>query len=176
MNPLKRKNITAQVTVEYVVIIGFLIALTIGILIAVSLRLTQVDKDQKQNTVVYLQNLLRNEIERALSVEEGYSRTFELPKTLAGFNYTMRFDDDQLLAIKYREIESYVYLNATGNVCITSLQSSYNIKIQKNTTNLTFISCPECTTTFKACDVAEESATCSSVNRTECCNNHCRCC
>ena len=170
----------AQVTLEYTIIVGFLIALTVGILGALSLRLTQVDKDQKQNNVVHLQNLILKEIERANTVEEGYSRIFELPKTVGGYNYTMTFDADKLLVVKYRETESYVFMNASGNICITSLSSSFRVKVQKSGnstfTNTTFSSCPECTTTFDVCNAAQQAGTSGRVSTTECCNNRCRCC
>lgn len=178
----KKRAKQAQVTMEYTIIIGFLIALTIGIFTALSMRLSQVDQDLKQNNLKYLQRLILDDVDRARVVEDGYTRIIQLPKVYGGYNYSLTFDNDQILTVRYRGLEDYAFINATGNICIASPQSSFNVLLQKKNLRIIFESCPECKgdfMSFTECNATAAKNKCgrlSPTNKTSCCLNHCRCC
>lgn len=167
----------AQVTLEYTIIIGLLLALMVGVFFAIGFHLNDAEKDIKQTHIKSLQNLILNEIKRAQMVEEGYTRIVQLPPIRGGSNYSLLFDErEKLLTVHYLGLAGYITVNATGNICISSSASSLQVKVSKQGNAISLESCPECAYTLQQCDTAQHQGVCSTIDARECCLNHCRCC
>lgn len=59
-----------------------------------------------------------NEIEMAKSVNDGYARTFIMPQTINGVNYSISIIDSRELVVNYlgHEYVKFIPSNVTGNI------------------------------------------------------------
>jgi len=102
-----RKN-RAQATIEFVTLIGFMFFIFAMFAALLHTRTSQVSQANDRLKMNEIANLIVTEADLAEAVGDGYSRTFELPYTLSGFDYNATIEDQQDLVLIYKE-QSFIY-------------------------------------------------------------------
>ncbi|MBN2458483.1 hypothetical protein JXB31_05120 [Candidatus Woesearchaeota archaeon] len=102
------KSKKAQVSVEFLLLTGFIMLIFIATLAVFSNRMHNITVDNKQKLVDNLAEIVIEETKLADQAPAGYTRTFNLPSELAGEPYTLKIEDNMMLIINYSE-KSYVY-------------------------------------------------------------------
>jgi hypothetical protein len=83
------KNRKAQVAVEFLMLIVMLFSIFMVYTIGTRNKMDEI-RDQKEYALLAdVARMAQNEILTASRVEDGYYRTFELPETLEGVDYTI---------------------------------------------------------------------------------------
>jgi hypothetical protein len=84
---------TGQFSLEIVLLFGFFVILFTGVLIIVTQRSAEVDKENTQIAAADVVNILTREIRYSYIAGEGYERNFILPYTIRGVNYSITIID-----------------------------------------------------------------------------------
>ncbi len=62
-------------------------------------------QEQKDSQIIEdMSSVIEGEIEIAAGVEDGYSRTFEIPQTLKGINYSVKLINSTTMKTNYSEL------------------------------------------------------------------------
>ena len=94
----------AQSSIEVTLLIGFMF-LTFNIfLLVIAQRMVDVQNQKDRQLIEDMSSVIEGEIELAAGVEDGYSRTFEIPKTLKGINYSVRLISSNTMKTNYSEL------------------------------------------------------------------------
>ena len=94
----------AQSSIEVALLIGFMF-LTFNIfLLVIAHRMVDVQNQKDSQLIDDLGSVIEGEIELAAGVEDGYSRTFEIPQTLKGINYSVRLINSSTMKTNYSEL------------------------------------------------------------------------
>ena len=102
----------AQSSIEVVLLIGFMFLAFNIFLLVIAQRMVDVQNQKDRQLIEDMGSVIEGEIELAAGVEDGYSRTFEIPKTLKGINYSVRLINSSIMGTNYSEIV-LKYLNFT---------------------------------------------------------------
>lgn len=115
MNKLNKK---AQFAMEFILLITFMLIVFLGFFAAVSYTITESEENKKQQAAENIAALVDNEIKLARSVNDGYEKTFTVPKKIDGNNYTINIVENRELVVSYLEYEYVLFLpeNVIGNV------------------------------------------------------------
>ncbi|RME51983.1 pilus assembly protein, partial [Candidatus Woesearchaeota archaeon] len=108
-----------QASIEFVLLISFMIIVFAIFSIVLQKRLVQAENAHARNVMEQAASRILNEIQLAQTVHEGYARTFTLPSTIEGTPYNATIVDEQELIIRAGEEEFIVFLpiNVTGTIC-----------------------------------------------------------
>ena len=124
----------AQATIEFIVLIGFMFLIFALFAALLHTRTSQVSSLNDQLKMQEIADIITTETDLAETVGDGYSRTFELPYTLRGFDYNASIQDLQDLVLHYKEQEYIYFLNqqvfgqvAKGKNFITNVGTLINI-------------------------------------------------
>ena len=94
----------AQSSIEVTLLIGFMF-LTFNIfLLVIAQRMVDVQNQKDRQLIEDMGSVIEGEIELAAGVEDGYSRTFEIPKTLKGINYSAILISSNTMKTNYSEL------------------------------------------------------------------------
>lgn len=94
----------AQSSIEVTLLIGFMF-LTFNIfLLVIAQRMVDVQNQKDRQLIDDMGSVIESEIELAAGVENGYSRTFEIPKTLKGINYSVKLISSITMKTNYSEL------------------------------------------------------------------------
>ncbi len=94
----------AQSSIEVALLIGFMF-LTFNIfLLVIAQRMVDVQNQKDRQLIDDMGFVIESEIELAAGVENGYSRTFVIPKTLKGINYSIQLISSDAMGTNYSEI------------------------------------------------------------------------
>ncbi|MFH1439826.1 MAG: hypothetical protein ABIG89_04625 [Candidatus Woesearchaeota archaeon] len=94
----------AQSSIEVTLLIGFMF-LTFNIfLLVIAQRMVDVQNQKDQALIEDMSSVIEGEIDLATGVEDGYSRTFEIPKTLKGINYSVILINSTYMKTNYSEL------------------------------------------------------------------------
>ncbi|HLG24027.1 MAG TPA: hypothetical protein VI564_03820 [Candidatus Nanoarchaeia archaeon] len=113
---LDKKN--AQSSLEFIVLASFLFLVVVLFLALMSTSLSDSNDLQKEQSAIELSDLIMGEITTARSVNDGYSRTFEIPKSINGINYTVKIIDSRELVVNFLDYEYVRFMpsNFSGNI------------------------------------------------------------
>lgn len=113
-------NKKSQFAMEFVILIAFMFAIFVGFFAIVSYRLTEQVEGEEQQKAENIAALLDNEIKLAKSVNNGYERTFKLPRNIDGSDYGIKIIDNRELVVNISAYEYVLFLpeNVIGDVGI----------------------------------------------------------
>jgi len=109
------KKIKSQVAVEFLIFVGmgFLIVILFTAMVA---KQTKEVYDVKEDILVKdLALKVQSEFNLAATVEEGYTREFEVPKKLDNINYTIFIINDKLIVESKNSVYTARLPKATGS-------------------------------------------------------------
>ncbi len=128
------KHNKAQATIEFIVLIGFMFLIFTLFAALLHTRTGQVITINDQIKMQEISDILITEADLAETVGDGYSRMFELPPTLDGFDYNATLQDQQDLLLTYKDQQFIYFLNqqvfgqpAKGKNLITNVGTLINI-------------------------------------------------
>ncbi len=123
-----------QATIEFIILIGFMFLVFALFAALLHTRTGQVITLNNQLKMQEIADILITEADLAETIGDGYSRTFELPYTLSGFNYTVTLQDQEDLVLNYKEEQFIYFLNqpvfgqpSQGKNLITNVGTLINI-------------------------------------------------
>lgn len=94
----------AQASVEIVLLIAFMF-LTFNIfLLAITQRIVDVQNQKDRQLIEDMSSVIGGEITLAAGVEDGYSRTFQIPQTLKGINYSVELVSSSTMKANHGEL------------------------------------------------------------------------
>ena len=127
----------SQNAIEFMLIFFIVLVVFTIIVIVLNQRVTELNKERYYNSLVDTASILESEINIAISVEEGYSRTFRLPNKSLFQDYEITFKNGTSLNSNY-SIFSFNYTDPNihdSNYFFFSVKNiSGEINIGKNNT------------------------------------------
>ena len=114
---MSRQN-NAQFAIEFIVLIAFMFLIFVGVIAVVTTKIIEAKENERQGIAEDIATLVKNEIDLARSVSDGYSRTFNLPNKIEGNSYTIEIIDNRELVVNYIDKEYVLFLqeNIIGNI------------------------------------------------------------
>lgn len=108
----------SQSAVEFIVLASFMLLVVLGFFSVTSSRMLEASEEGNRKTAEDIADFAYREIEIAKYVSDGYIRTFEMPQTVNGVNYSIAIIDDREIVVNYLGYEHVKFLpvNATGNI------------------------------------------------------------
>jgi hypothetical protein len=110
----------SQFALEFTVLIAFMLLLFLGFFAVTSSRVLDAKDEENRQIAEDLANLVFEEIKLANSVEDGYSRVFNIPRKVKGASYNVSIIENRELVANYRGNEHLIFLpdNVVGNVSV----------------------------------------------------------
>ena len=111
-------SLKSQSAMEFVILASFMLLVILGFFSLASSKMTDARQEGNRKTAEDVAEFAYREIETAKSVNDGYSRIFEMPQTINGINYSIAIIDSRELVVKYLDEEYVKFLpvNVTGNI------------------------------------------------------------
>jgi len=94
----------AQSSVEVALLIGVMFLAFNVFLLAIAQKMVDVQDQKDQALIGDMSSVIESEIVLAAGVEDGYSRTFEIPQTLKGINYSVKLINSTVMKTNYSEL------------------------------------------------------------------------
>ncbi len=85
----------AQVSMEFILLMGFMFVIFFGLVVMLQQRQSELTKDNRQYALESAADAIQREIRYGLVAGAGYNRTFEMPWTVVGSNYSVIFIQGQ---------------------------------------------------------------------------------
>jgi len=127
----------AQSSIEIVLLISFMALVSAVFLLAINDRMTWIQKQKDIKLIEDMGSVIGDEITLALGVEDGYSRTFEIPRTLRGINYSVELWSSSTMKTNHSELVLW-YINFTKRYeTVRILPKSIKGFIYKGKNNIT---------------------------------------
>jgi len=108
----------AQFAIEFIVLIAFMFLIFVGFIAVITTKILESKENERQGIVEDIAALVKNEIDLAKSVTDGYLRTFNLPSRIGGNTYNIEIIENRELVVNYVDKEYVLFLqeNIQGNV------------------------------------------------------------
>jgi len=94
----------AQSSIEVALLVGFMLLTFNVFLLVIAHRMVDVQEQKDRQLIEDMSSVIGGEIEIAAGVEDGYSRTFEIPETLKGINYSVKLINSTVMKTDYSEL------------------------------------------------------------------------
>lgn len=94
----------AQSSIEVALLIGFMFLAFNIFLLVIAQRMVDVQNQKDLQLIDDMGSIIEGEIELAAGVEDGYSRTFQIPKTLKGIDYSVKLINSTTMGTNYSEL------------------------------------------------------------------------
>ncbi len=94
----------AQSSIEVALLIGFMFLAFNVFLLVIAQRMVSVQEQKDRELIEDMSSVIENEISLAAGVEDGYSRTFQIPQTLKGINYSVKLINSSTMRTNYSEL------------------------------------------------------------------------
>ncbi|MBC8501125.1 MAG: hypothetical protein ISS25_04040 [Nanoarchaeota archaeon] len=117
---------------EFVILMTFMMLIFTVTFVVIQQKTIDIKNTQTDRQVNALGNVIKNEVDMANSVHEGYKKNFWLPDYINGVEYSIQLLDNVEVVIKYKDKDYYVFLitNLTGQI-----DKGYNT-IKKNSSGI----------------------------------------
>ena len=108
----------SQSAVEFVVLATFMILVILSFFAVTSSRVLEAKEEANRKIAEDIAEFAYREIEIAKSLNDGYSKSFTMPETVNGINYTIVIIDNMELLVNYLGYEHIKFLpaNITGTI------------------------------------------------------------
>lgn len=103
-------GIKSQSAIEFVSLATFMFMVMVVVFALVGSNLSEAREQANQQIAEDIASLVYREIEIALSVNCGYARTFEVPKSVNGADYNIGIVDNRELTVDYLGYEHVKFL------------------------------------------------------------------
>jgi|TARA_Y100000310_G_scaffold115276_1_gene113845 uncharacterized protein YpmS len=112
------KKTNAQFAIEFVVLIAFMFLIFLGFTAVITSKILEAKENERQKIAEDIAALVTSEIDLAKSVNNGYSRTFNLPGRIEGSDYSIQIIDNRELVVNYldKEYVSFLQVNVIGTI------------------------------------------------------------
>lgn len=103
---------------EFVVLASFMLLIILGFFSLASSRMTEARLESNRKIAESTAEFAYREIENAKSVNDGYSRAFEMPQKVNGINYSISITDNRELSVIFLDEEyvKFLPINVTGSI------------------------------------------------------------
>ena len=111
-------RLKSQSAMEFVMLSSFMLLIILGFFSLASSKMVDAKQEGNRKLAEDIAEFTDREIDTARSVNDGYSRIFEMPLRINGVNYSMNVIDDRELVVNYLDEEYVKFLpaNVTGNI------------------------------------------------------------
>src|SRR3989344_5381007 len=108
----------SQSATEFVILASFMFLVILGFFAVTSSRLLEAREEGNRKIAEDIADFAYKEIELAVSLNDGYTRIFVLPRKVNGINYAINITDNRELAVNYLDNEFVRFLppNVSGNI------------------------------------------------------------
>lgn len=112
------KKTNAQFAIEFIVLMAFMFLIFLGVIAVITSKVLEVKETERQGIAEDIAALVKNEIDLAKSVTDGYNRKFVLPTKIKGEGYDIQIIANRELVVNYLDKEYVLFLpeNVVGNV------------------------------------------------------------
>jgi len=136
----------AQSTIEFTVLMSFMILMFSVFFVLVGQKLVDLRSDRNYEIAKTIQSIVSNEFQLAKNVEIGYTRQFRLPGSVEGMNYQISIINNTELSISVggKSVFMRIPQNVTGNISkgLNIITKNYeNITINGFISNLSTLTC-----------------------------------
>ena len=106
----------SQSAVEFIILASFMMLVAIGFFAVNSSRVLEAKEEGNRKIAQDIADIAYKEVETAKSVNDGYARTFAMPLSVNGVNYSIYLIDNRELEVVYLGYEYVKFLpsNVTG--------------------------------------------------------------
>jgi len=125
-----RNQHKAQSSVEFVILITFILIVFTVITILVQSRISEANQIKNNNYAKQIKNIIFNEVKIAEAMPVDYTKEFILPLYIEGNSYTIDIIDGTELIINYKDKE-YVYFLSNNFNSYSYIQPGINIISKK---------------------------------------------
>ena len=111
-------NLKSQSAVEFIILATFMLLAILGFFALTSSKVLDAREEGNRKTAQDIAEFAYHEIEIAKSVNNGYTRSFAMPQTINGVDYSIGIIDNKELVVNYLGYEHVKFLpsNVTGNI------------------------------------------------------------
>ena len=108
----------SQSAIEFIVLASFMLLVIVGFFAVASSKILESKEESNRQISQDIAEFAYQEIEMAKSVNDGYTRTFIMPQTVNGVDYSISIIDNRELVVNYLEHEYVKFLtaNVIGNI------------------------------------------------------------
>lgn len=161
----KKQFIKAQVSFEFTmsIVIGMMVVFALVAIFANKLH--EVMEESKEQQITALLDILDDEVAFAKGAQQGYARTFDLPITVDGENYSLNLTQGTI-AISYlgKDFTRGFSFPLNGSLCLDTLnESTAEFEVRRSATGVTLSSCPECVPDFYNCSWHDARNSCDEL-------------
>ena len=105
---IKKNN--AQFAIEFIVLIAFMFLIFLGVIAVITSKVIEAKENERLGIAEDIATLVKNEIDLAKSVSDGYSRKFVLPTKVNGVDYGIEIMGNRELVVTYLDKEHVSFL------------------------------------------------------------------
>lgn len=108
----------SQSATEFIILASFMIMVILGFFAVTSSKLFEAKEEGNRKIAKDISDFAYREIEIAVSLNDGYSRIFTLPRKINGIDYSINITDNRELTVNYLDNEYVQFLppNIIGNI------------------------------------------------------------
>lgn len=160
------------------IVIGMVVVLALVAIFANKLH--DVMQESKDQQVTALLDILDDEVTFAKGAQPGYARTFDLPITVDGENYSLNLTKGTI-AISYlgKDFTRGFFFPLNGSLCLDTVNDSTKVfEVRRSASEVTLSSCPECVPDFYNCSWHDARNTCDELAtdlKQQCQERYCLC-
>ncbi|MBI5073364.1 hypothetical protein HZA99_06115 [Candidatus Woesearchaeota archaeon] len=169
----------AQVSFEFMISIMMGLFVVLTLLVLFSNKLHDVMEDNKSQQVDAILGIIDDEVTFAKGAMTGYTRTFELPVTIEGQNYSLNLTDGTVYISYLGQDYSRGFSHkVNGSICLAEVnETTRSFAVQRFATEVTLSPCPDCVPNFANCTWYDTRGTCDTLGdlKQECRDRYCLC-
>jgi len=178
----------SQTTLEFTLLFIFLSLVFLILFIVLGQRMVSLNLEKESDLVRGVLDTVYDEVALAQTVENGYKRKFNIPKTVMGNTYNLSIDNVGIITMSYNNREYHgkkLEQPMVGGFCPdTSQYPYYNFTVSKEAGIVSLASCFNCRYSYAVCYNAELNNWCDWLSQpalfpgfnVTCCSDHCLCC
>ena len=169
----------AQVSFEFMLSMVMGLFVVLGLLVLFSNKLHDVMEDNKSQQVDAILGIIDDEVTFAKGAITGYTRTFDLPISIDGQNYTLNLTDGTVF-ISYlgKDYSKGFSHRVNGSLCLAEInETTRTFEVKRSATEVTLTTCPDCVPNFANCSWYDARESCSDLGDLvqECQDRYCLC-
>ena len=113
-----KMQLKSQSAMEFVILASFMLLVILGFFSLASSKMADARQEGSRKTAEDIAGFAYREVEIAKTVNDGYSRIFEMPQAVNGVNYSIAITDGRELVVNYLDEEyvKFLPINVTGNI------------------------------------------------------------
>ncbi len=104
------KKTNAQFAIEFAALVAFMFLIFLGFAAVITTKILEAKESERQKIAEDIAASVRNEIDLAKSVADGYKRNFTLPAKIQGNSYSIKIIDNREVVVNYIDKEHVLFL------------------------------------------------------------------